>query len=113
MATAPRPSPAPAAVHTHVSAAEERQLLRQVAAREPQAFDTLYHRYAPYLRRFLRLRLPHPDLLDDVCHDVLLVAWQQAERFQAKARLSTWLCGIAQHRAQKAWQRAGQVSGPL
>ena len=113
MATAPRPSPAPAAVPAHVSAAEELQLLRQVAAREPQAFDTLYHRYAPSLRRFLCRRLPHPDLLDDVCHDVLLVAWQQAERFQAKARLSTWLCGIAQHRAQKAWQRAGQVSGPL
>jgi RNA polymerase sigma factor (sigma-70 family) len=85
-----------------------------VAAREPQAFDTLYHRYAPYLRRFLRRRLPHPDLVDDVCHDVLLVAWQQAECFQAQARLSTWLCGIAQHRAQKAWQRvARQHAAPL
>jgi RNA polymerase sigma-70 factor, ECF subfamily len=58
-------------------------------------FDTLYHRYAPYLRRFLRRRLPYPDLVEDVCHEVLLVAWQQAGCFQAKARLSTWLCGIA------------------
>jgi RNA polymerase sigma-70 factor (ECF subfamily) len=90
------------------------QLLRQVAAREPQAFDTLYHRYAPPLRRFLRHRLPYPDLLDDVCHEVLLVAWQQAARFQAKSRLSTWLCGIARHRAQKAWQRvARQRAVPL
>ena len=114
MATTPRPSPAPAAVPAHVSAAEELQLLRQVAAREPQAFDTLYYRYAPYLRRFLCRRLPYPDLLDDVCHEVLLVAWQQAERFQAKARLSTWLCGIARHRAQKAWQRvARQHAAPL
>jgi RNA polymerase sigma-70 factor (ECF subfamily) len=90
------------------SAAEELRLLRQVAAREPQAFDILYHRYAPYLRRFLRRRLPHTDLLDDVCHDVLLVAWQQAARFQGTARLSTWLCGIARHRAQKAWQRVAR-----
>ena len=44
MATAPHPSPGPATVPAHVSAAEELQLLRQVAAREPQAFDTLYHR---------------------------------------------------------------------
>jgi RNA polymerase sigma-70 factor (ECF subfamily) len=98
----------------HGSAAEELQLLRQVAAREPQAFDTLYHRYAPSLRHFLRRRLPHPDLVDDVCHDVLLVAWQQAERFQATARLSTWLCGIAQHRVQKSWRRvARQLAAPL
>jgi RNA polymerase sigma-70 factor (ECF subfamily) len=79
-----------------------------VAAREPQAFDMLYHRYTPYLRCFLRRRLPHPDLVDEVCHDVLLVAWQQAERFEAKARLATWLCGIARHRAQKAWQRVAR-----
>jgi RNA polymerase sigma-70 factor, ECF subfamily len=114
MVTTPRPAPAPAAVPAPGSAAEELQLLRQVAACEPQAFDTLYQRYAPCLRRFLRPCLPHPDLLDEVCHDALLVAWQQAARFQAKARLSTWLCGIAQHRAQKAWQRvARQHTAPL
>ncbi|HEY5867616.1 MAG TPA: sigma-70 family RNA polymerase sigma factor [Candidatus Tectomicrobia bacterium] len=106
MATALRP--APAAVPAPANAAEELQLLRLVAAREPKAFDTLYHRYAPFLRRFLRRRLPHPDLVDDVCHDVLLVAWQQAARFQPQARLSTWLCGIARHRAQKAWQRVAR-----
>jgi RNA polymerase sigma-70 factor, ECF subfamily len=105
MSTAPRRAPIPAAVPAYTSTAEELQLLRQVAAHEPQAFDALYQRYAPALRRFLHRRLPHPDLVDDVCHDVLLVAWQQAGRFQPKARLSTWLCGIAQHRAQKAWQR--------
>jgi RNA polymerase sigma-70 factor (ECF subfamily) len=84
-----------------------------VAAREPQAFDTLYQRYAPSLRCFLRRRLPNPDLVEDVCHDVLLVAWQQAERFQAQARLSTWLCGIARHRAQKAWQRVARQPAAL
>jgi RNA polymerase sigma-70 factor (ECF subfamily) len=52
--------------------------------------------------------------VDEICHEVLLVAWQQAERFQGKARLATWLCGIAQHRAQKAWQRvARQHAAPL
>jgi RNA polymerase sigma-70 factor (ECF subfamily) len=108
MATTPCSASTPAAIPTPGSAAEELQLLRQVAAREPQAFDTLYQRYAPSLRRFLSHRLPHPDLLDEVCHDVLLVAWQQAASFQATARLSTWLCGIAQHRAQKAWQRVAR-----
>jgi RNA polymerase sigma factor (sigma-70 family) len=114
MSTPPRPAPTPTAVPLPASAAEELQLLHQVAASAPQAFDTLYHRYTPALRRFLRHRLPHPDLVEDVCHDVLLVAWQQAARFQPKARLATWLCGIARHRAQKAWQRvARQDAIPL
>src|SRR5262245_2677656 len=103
--TTPLPEPVPAAVPMYASTAEELHLLRQVAAGDPQAFDTLYQCYAPALRRFLRRRLPSPDLVDEACHDVLLVAWQQAARFQPKSRLSTWLHGIAKHRAQKAWQR--------
>lgn len=108
MSTAPRPASPLAAVPAPTSAADELQLVRQVAAHEPQAFDRLYQCYAPFLRRFLRRRLPHPDLVDDVCHDVLLVAWQQAARFQPQARLSTWLCGIAKRRAHTAWQRAAR-----
>jgi RNA polymerase sigma-70 factor (ECF subfamily) len=79
-----------------------------MATGAPQAFDTFYQRYAPFLCRFLRHRLPSPDLLDDVCHDVLLIAWQQAARFQPHARLSTWLCGIALHRVHKAWRQVGR-----
>ena len=68
MSTAPGSLPAPAAVPVSASRAEELRLLRQVAAHAPQAFDTLYQHYAPSLRRFLRRRLPHPDLVDEVCH---------------------------------------------
>jgi RNA polymerase sigma-70 factor, ECF subfamily len=109
MSTAPLPSSTPAVVPAPASAAEELQLLHQVAAGAPQAFDTLYQRYAPALRRFLRRRLPY-DLVDDVCHDVLLIAWQQAARFQPNARLATWLCGIAKHHVQKAWRQMARQS---
>src|SRR5687767_1613420 len=107
-ASRPRGAATPEATPACTPWPEELQLLRQVAAREPQAFDILYHRYAPYLRGFLRRRLPDPDLVDEVCHEVLLVAWQQAERFQGQVRLATWLCGIAKHRTQKAWQRVAR-----
>jgi RNA polymerase sigma-70 factor (ECF subfamily) len=100
-------------VPVHPGAAEELHLLHQVAADAPQAFDVFYHRYAPCLRRFLRRRLPSPDLVDDVCNDVFLVAWQRAERFQPSARLSTWLCGIARHRVQKVWERIPRQSAAV
>lgn len=104
------PVPKSSTVSVHPGAAEEFHLLQQAAAGESQAFDTLYRRYAPYLRRYLRRRLPSPDLIDDVCNDVFLVAWQRAGCFQATARLSTWLCGIARYRALKAWGRAARLS---
>ena len=59
MTTAPRPARQPLSLRTSARP-RSCELLRQVAAREPQAFDTLYHRYAPSLRRFLCRRLPHP-----------------------------------------------------
>ena len=52
-------------------------------------------------------------MVDDVCHDVLLIAWQQAARFLPNARLATWLCGIARHRVHKAWRQvARQPTAP-
>jgi RNA polymerase sigma-70 factor (ECF subfamily) len=66
------------------------------------AFEQLYHHYAPRLAAFLRRRLDGPALVDEVLNEVMLVVWQQAARFQPMCRVSTWLCGIARHKAYKA-----------
>jgi RNA polymerase sigma-70 factor (ECF subfamily) len=103
----------PYALPARARNAEDLQLLRQVAAHQSQAFETLYHRYVPHLHRFLRRRLPQPELVDEVCNEVMLVVWQQAERFQPHACLSTWIFGIAKRQAHKAWaQLARQQAVP-
>jgi RNA polymerase sigma factor (sigma-70 family) len=80
-------------------------LLQRVAAQDRQAFDTLYARYMPRLQRYLAHRLNDAALAEDVCQDVMLVVWQQAGRIPATVPLWAWLCGVARHKAHKAWAR--------
>lgn len=80
-------------------------LLRQIAAHDHQAFERLYQRYAPRLTAYLRTLLGSSEAVEEVLHDVLLVVWQQAAHYQATGRVSTWLFGIARHKALKAYTR--------
>jgi RNA polymerase sigma-70 factor (ECF subfamily) len=83
-------------------AAADHALIRRIAARDPAAFTTLYQRYAPRLAGFLRPRLAHPALVDEVLHETLLIVWQDAARFRGQAQLSTWIVRIAQRQAYQA-----------
>lgn len=90
----------PASLH-----ADDAALLRRIAAQDPQAFDALYAQYTTRLWHYLARILGDPVLAEDVCQDVLLVVWQQAERFPATVPLWAWLCGIARHKAHTARSR--------
>jgi RNA polymerase sigma factor (sigma-70 family) len=84
---------------------EDVRLVRQIATQDRQAFDTFYTQYGPRLRRYIT-RLPRDQaLVDDVSQDVMLVVWQQAAHFPATIPIWAWLCGIARHKARKAWAR--------
>jgi len=81
-------------------------LIRQIAMGNRTAFDTLYRCYAPHLRDYLYAQLGQFDVAEEVCHDVLLVVWQNAGQFQHESRFSTWVFGIASRLARKARTRA-------
>jgi RNA polymerase sigma factor (sigma-70 family) len=82
------------------------RLLRRVAAKDRQAFEILYHRYAPRLYRYLSRLIRQRELIEEVLDDVMLVVWQHASRYNHTSRLSTWMFGIAYHKALKALARA-------
>jgi RNA polymerase sigma factor (sigma-70 family) len=84
-----------------LSEEQERTLLRRVATQDRQAFETLYRQYAPRLYRYLSTLMPQPDRLDEVLDDVMVV-WQNAARFDGRAKPATWILGIASHKALKA-----------
>jgi RNA polymerase sigma-70 factor (ECF subfamily) len=86
-------------------------LLQRVAAYDHQAFETLYQRYTPRLTRYLQTLLGASGVVEDVLHDVWLVVWHQAAQYRAVGRVSTWLFGIARHKAFKV--RAWETRHPL
>jgi RNA polymerase sigma factor (sigma-70 family) len=89
-------------------------LIRRITAKDRQAFETLYYRYAPRLGRYLMRLLRKRELVEEVINDAMLVVWQNAACFDpAIARLSTWLFGIAHNKALKALaQTSGQAELP-
>lgn len=93
----------------HTSHDEETDLIRQVSNQNQQAFDILYARYAPRVRRYLSCRLRSTELIDEVLQDVMLVLWRQTTRIPPQVPLAAWLCGIARNQARKALARQGSA----
>lgn len=90
---------------------DDHELLRRIAAQDRNAFQTLYHRYAPRLGSYLLKLLHQRDLVDEAVNDTLMTVWQSAARFDPERALaSTWLFGIAHNKGLKALARAAPRS---
>lgn len=94
--------------------ADDHLLIQRVAGHDRQAFEVLYQRYARRVAGYLGKFLKQPELVEEVLDDVMLVVWQNAARFNYQSRLSTWIFGIAYHKALKAMSHArNALSEPL
>lgn len=83
----------------------ETALVARVVARDQSAFAELYGLYRRRLARFLGRFLGSPQVIDEVINDVMFVVWQDASRFELRSKVSTWIFGIAWHKALKALDR--------
>jgi RNA polymerase sigma factor (sigma-70 family) len=83
-------------------------LIHRVAAKDRQAFETLYHRYVRRLYGYLAKVIRQPEVVEEVLDDVMLVVWQNAAHFDHSSRLSTWIFGIAHHKALKTLARSSR-----
>ena len=70
-------------------------LIRRVARGDVEAFEAIYGRYRLRVARFAARLTRHPDLIEEVVNDTMVVVWQKAGRFGGRSRLSTWIFGIA------------------
>jgi len=93
---APKAPPAPE---------DDAALLRRVATRDRRAFEALYHLYYRRLFGYLLKLTRRADLVEEVLNDVMLAIWKGAAGFDGRSRPSTWIFGIAYHKALKALAR--------
>lgn len=106
----PRPEGGSAARGESGEADRDARLLERVARGDQQAFEALYHRYHRRLFGYLLRVLRRPALIEEVLDDVMLAVWQGARRFDGRSRASTWILGIAHHKALKALERARRTA---
>jgi RNA polymerase sigma-70 factor (ECF subfamily) len=85
-----------------VEAPADAQLLDRVAQGDTGAFESLFRRYRPRLRRYLDRRTRRPDLVDEIVNDTMLVVWRRAASFDLRSCASTWIIGIARRVGLKA-----------
>ncbi|HEY2289890.1 MAG TPA: sigma-70 family RNA polymerase sigma factor [Thermoanaerobaculia bacterium] len=100
-----------------MTSTDELTLLRRVATKDRKAFEALYHLYYRRLFGYLLKLTRRVDLVEEVLNDVMLAIWKGAASFDGRSRPSTWIFGIAYHKALKALARRpaavdGDAEGP-
>ena len=95
------------------SVLEDRQLMKDILRRVPDALDRLHKRYRAVLKSIIMQVLHDEAEADDVLQEVFLQVWDRAPSYSSgKGKLVSWLCTLARRRAidrlrqQSAYRRA-------
>ena len=93
------------------TAADRRQslsdetLIKQIAEGNKLAMRALFARHQLRVYRFILRIVRDAALAEDVVSEVFIDAWQHAGRYEGRSSVSTWLLGIARHKALTACNR--------
>jgi RNA polymerase sigma-70 factor (ECF subfamily) len=85
--------------------ASDETLIKQIADGNQLAMRALFARHQVRVYRFALRIVRDSAVAEDVVSDVFFDAWQHAGRFEGRSTVSTWLLGIARHKALTACNR--------
>ena len=88
------------ATNRHVPVEDE--LIKVVALGDSEAFGRLYHLYETRVYHFVLALVHDPKLAEEVVVEAMAGVWRGAARYAGRSRLSTWIFGIARHKAMDA-----------
>ncbi len=82
--------------------------LERVAMGDQSAFERLYHDYEKRVYQYVYTLVFDATLAEEVVGDTMLAVWRGAGTFTRTSRVSTWIFGIARHKALDAIRRSGR-----
>lgn len=77
-------------------------LIRSIAKGDRRALEHLYKRHSVRLYRFILRLTGNTALSEDIVSDVFIEVWRNADKFEEKSQVSTWLLAIGRYRALTA-----------
>lgn len=84
----------------------DRELIRRVSGREPEAFEELYRRYSPAAFGLALRVLRQPFLAQEVVHDAFAAVWNAPDAFDpSRGSFRSFLLSLVHHRAVDAVRR--------
>src|SRR4051794_36161567 len=96
---------APPQLRTTVQNTSDETLISLIADGDKRAMQVLYARHNVRVYRFILRFTSNPSLAEDLVSEVFLDVWRQAESFECKSQVSTWLLAIARYKALSALRR--------
>jgi RNA polymerase sigma-70 factor (ECF subfamily) len=96
---------APPRVRAAVQQTSDEALIRLIADGDKRAMQVLYARHNVRVYRFVIRLTGNVSLAEDLVSEVFLDVWRQADGFEAKCQVSTWLLAIARYKALSALRR--------
>lgn len=92
---------------------DEYALLQRIVEGDALAFEIFYKLYYPRLFRFILRVTRESECIEELIQETLLLVWEQPERFNFDSKISTWVFGIAYHKALKAMSKSGKRSSDI
>jgi RNA polymerase sigma-70 factor (ECF subfamily) len=94
-------------------AALDETLIAQIAAGNRLAMRNLYQRHQLRVYRFVLRIVGDRSLAEDVISEVFFDVWKKAGRFEGRSSVSTWLLGVARHKALTAVASKPRPAEPI
>jgi RNA polymerase sigma factor (sigma-70 family) len=93
---------------THRQDDSDSALMASVAAGELPAFERLFDIYHGRVYHYVRTLVHEPTMAEEVAGDTMMAVWRGASTYGRGSRVSTWIFGIARHKALDALRRLGR-----
>ena len=77
----------------------DQDLVKRIASGDRLAMKVLFSRHQVHVYRFALRLVRDETVAEDVISDVFIDLWRQADRFEARASVTTWLLAITRNKA--------------
>ena len=98
-------SASPARVPVVAQDSSDETLVARIAGRDKRALQQLYSRHHVRIYRFALRFLNDEAAAEDTVSEVFIDVWRQAERFEGRSQVTTWLLAIARNKALSLLRR--------
>jgi RNA polymerase sigma-70 factor (ECF subfamily) len=90
-------------------AANDEALMTAIAAGDDDAMGTLYNRHQVSVFRFVTRLIGDATAAEDIVTDTFIDVWREADRFEGRSLVATWIMSIARFKALSARRRRQDV----
>jgi RNA polymerase sigma-70 factor, ECF subfamily len=86
-------------------ATSDEVLIGRIAKGDRLAMQVLFARHHVRVYRFVLRLVGNPTVAEDLISDVFLDVWRQADKFEGRSAVSTWMLAIARFKALSALRK--------